>query len=858
MRTKSQSKEQIAYAAGQGDWVRSANCWISVLAVLVLNPLAQGQQVPRAVVVEDEPPVRMEVPRALPVQPDGGIPRARLVEEAPSKPAQPAPQTPAAKGPDEDLFAYGTMLYERGEFGLAVRSYSSYLQTYPGGRHAATVLFRIGESLIKQGQEAEAARYYEEVVKRHPNSEGAPSAAYRLGAIAFNGRDFEASVSFFAFCEKNSKVPQVRLAAAYNMSRGYQMLGQNSKKMEALKRVIAVKEENPYRDEALLVLAKAARDGGEVDEALRLFEDLMTNAQDGPVKADAMLNAAVLRGEKGDTESSVQLFDQALLMKDTSLEGRGIALVGVVQALYDKSDYEGVIDHYNRNASVLPDGKTRGKMLLLVGNAYRMKKTYSRAVELYLMVEQEYPKDDIAFEAGYWKLYCFYLLEDKDLGEFANGFLKRWSKEKPEHEFIAKAALIRADHFFNRAEYEAAAVAFADVPMDELAGNLRANALFNQGFAQLESARFQDAVVTFTRFLAENSQHELIANALAHRGVAYREIKDLENANKDFQRVTEEFSKSQAAELSWYQLGMIAAVQRNPAERVRAFENLVKQFPQSQAVPQAYFGIGAAAYEMEDWAKAQEALRRAIRLDSKSYLDSASQMLILSYYGQEDAAGLATAIDEYAGKRQDPPIPPNVLGWLGLTLFAEENYKGTVKYLSMAVTPDEPANTQSTIWNYLGMAQVETGAFKAAVIALNHYLAIVTQPGADRGKALLYRARAELGQGEHQTAVATADEALGFIKDGRLNAELLIFEGDVLFDLATRFEKTGKINEALDEYRKAAAKYIVPSQLFVDPKITPLALWKSARALDKAGQADRARQLQDKLKADYPAFTPPA
>jgi len=399
-------------------------------------------------------------------------------------------------------------------------------------------------------------------------------------------------------------------------------------------------------------------------------------------------------------------------------------------------------------------------------------------------------------------------------------------------------------------------LAFADVPMDALDGSLRASALYYQGFSQLETARFQEAVTTFNRFLTENTNHELTANALAHRGVAYREIKDLENAIKDFTRVTEEFNKSPAAELAWYQLGLIAGIQRNPADRVRAFENLVKQFPQSQAVPQAYFGIGTSAYELEDWAKAQDALRRAIRLDPKSYLDGASQMLILSYYGQEDAAGLSNAIDEYAGKRKDAPIPPNVLGWLGLTLFAEENFKGAVKYLSMSVTPDEPANTQSTIWNYLGMAQVESGAFKDAVTSLNHYLAVMTQPGADRGKALLYRARAELGLGDHATAVATADEALGFIKDGRLNAELLIFEGDVLFDLATRYEKEGKTNQALDEYRKAAAKFIVPSQLFVDPKITPLALWKTAQALEKAGEPDRARQIREKLGNDYPAFKP--
>jgi len=552
----------------------------------------------------------------------------------------------------------------------------------------------------------------------------------------------------------------------------------------------------------------------------------------------------------------VALFDKALLMRDTTIENRALALVGVVQSLYDKGDYNGVIEQYTRNASVLPNGTTRGKMLLLVGNAYRMKKTYSRAVELYLMVEQEYPEADVAFEAGYWKLYCFYLLEDKDLGEFANGFLKHWAKTKEKHEFVAKAALMRADHFFNTGAYEDAAVAFTDVPMDSLSPALRSNALFNMGYSQVEAKRFQEAIGTLSRFLSENSNHELTENALAHRGLAYREVKDFSKAKEDFRKVVKEYPKSGPAELAWYQLGLIATTERNPQEKIQAFENLVKLYPQSQAVPQAWFGIGSAAYESEDWPKAQEALRRAIRLDPKAYLESASQMLLLTYYAQEDDEGLAAAIDEFVAKLPSAVVPPNVLGWLGLTKFSKDEFKDAAKYLAMAATPDAPENTQSAIWSYLGMSQVETGEFKQAEEAMGHFLKVTPQPGSERGRALLYQSRALLGQAKHEEAMAFADEALGFIKTGRLHADLLILEGDVAFAKAAMLEKAGKTNAAIEEYRAAAAKYIVPSQFFVDPVITPMAVWKTILALEKAGEVDRARQLRKELQEKYPTFKP--
>jgi tetratricopeptide (TPR) repeat protein len=820
-----------------GDWTTTG--WVlTAVAMLAWVPCGMGQGIPRAQVVD-------EVPRAVPVNPNGQVPRAALVDEAPK-----------LKGPDEDLFTYGTMLYDRGEFGLAAKSYANYLETYPAGRHAGTALFRIGESLIKQGQEAQAARYYEEVVKNHAKSEGAPSAAYRLGAIRFNARDFEGSVNYFGFCERTTKVPQVALAAAYNMSRGLQMLGQTQKQMEALQRVIQVKVDNPYRDAAVMTLAKSKLADNKLEEALALFQDLMVSAVDGPLKSEATVNAAVLLGELKRPEDAEALFDKALLMRDTSVENRALALIGVVQSLYDKGDYDGVIEQYTRNASVLPNGVTRGKMLLLVGNAYRMKKTYSRAVELYLMVEQDYPNEDTAFEAGYWKLYCFYLLEDKDLGEFADGFLKRWAKKKDKHEFVAKAALMRADHYFNLAAYEEAAVAFLDVPMEGLSPGLRSNALFNMGYSQVEAKRYQEAIGTLTRFINENSNHEFTANALAHRGLAYREVKDYLKAKEDFRRVVKEYAKSASAELAWYQLGLIATTERNPTEKIEAFENLVKLYPQSQAVPQAWFGIGSAAYEKEDWAKAQEALRRAIRLDPKAYLDSGSNMLLLSYYAQEDDEGLAAAIDEFLAKRPSAVVPPNVLGWLGLTQFSKDQFKQAAKYLVMATTPDEPQNTQAAVWNYLGMSQVENGTFKDAEESLNHFLAITTLPGTERGRALLYLARARLGQAHYEEAMEAADEALGFIKTGRLHADLLILEGDIFFSRASKLEKEGKVNEAIEEFRAAAAKYIVPSQFFVDPVITPQAVWKTILSLEKAGDVDRARQLRKELQDKYPAFKP--
>jgi TolA-binding protein len=56
----------------------------------------------------------------------------------------------------------------------------------------------------------------------------------------------------------------------------------------------------------------------------------------------------------------------------------------------------------------------------------------------------------------------------------------------------------------------------------------------------------------------------------------------------------------------------------------------------------------------------------------------------------------------------------------------------------------------------------------------------------------------------------------------------------------------------------AAAIYVVPSQMFDDEEITPLALSKTVAALEKAGKSKEAEEYRADLKKRFPNFRPPA
>ena len=823
-----------------------------MILTLLGGAVLRAQDVPRATPVQD--PERLPVPKAVPI-PDTRAPRPEVIQDGAAPAPSPSSEPSRSKGPDDDLFDFAMMSYERKEYEIAAQSFAQYLQRYSGGRQVAMALFRLGECYVSQNQSAQAEPYFLEVVNRYPSSEGAPAAAYRLGAIRFNGRQFEESAKFFSFCESKTKLPEIRLVAAYNKSRAYQMLGDRKRMMAALRTVAETEGTNPYRETALLSLATALLAEDKKAEALKMFQDLISVSKDGVVRSDALVKAAVIEAETGKPEEAMKHFEEALRMTETTMENREVALVGGVQAMFAKGDYNAVIDAYNRNAHILPPGDLGPKLLLLVGHAHRMRKTYSRAVELYIMIEQHHSASLQAFEAGYWKLYCFYLLGEKQLPEFAEGFLKRYVTEHKDHQFIMLARLILADAYFNQQKYQEAARAFTDLQFEKLSAKIRPDALFNKGWAEAECGQHQDAINTLTRFLAENEKHSLAAKAIARRGLSYREVRDFPHAQADFVRVIEEFAGSDATELAYLQKGLIHSELREVGDMITTFEKLLDKFPDSLAAAQASFSVGRGYYEQKQFDKALPALERAKSKDPKVYLDKASPMIVLCHYLRQDVDGLTKAIDAYREANTRAVIPPEVLTFAGIKLQDKGEFMKSSRFLGYAVDAYGAGNVPAAVWNFLGIAHLETKAWDSSIKAMDEFLAVTPESPA-KGRGLLTKSKALAGLGKYDEAFAASGEGLRFVKDGKLQAQLLIQEGDILTAQGDALAKGGDDAAGRAKWIEAAGKYVVPSQVFVDPVITPEALSKAAHALEKAGELEKSNELRKQLRERYPGYAP--
>ncbi len=815
------------------------------VAIMLAASAAMAQKAPpRAIPVEDPPPA---LPKAVPVNPndlpDGVVPpRAQAVVE-----------DTGPKGPDQDLYDYAMLAFGQKDYAIASQSFGKYLQSYPQGKMVPQAMFRLGECYRLEGKSEEFQRCYREVVDRYPKSDVAPNAAYWLGVSSYNAMDFKAAASYFALCESKSEVPAVKLAAAFYKSESYAGLKDRKKQLEALKPVLAVKKGNDFLEKALLSSATILQADGKNKEALPVLTELLETSGDPKVQADAALKSAIIQSEMKKPDEAAAMYDRVLKIKDAGPEQQGAALVGLISELTAKGAWDEITDLYNRNSMLMPPVELRPRMWMQVGNAHRAKKTYARAIDLYDMILRFTPGHELAFEAAYWRVYCYYMLEDRRLAEFARQFVKTYGPSHKDHEFINKARLLVADHYFNKQEYKPAADEYVQIQVTSLPAALQPSTWYHKGWSEAEAGRHSDAVASLTEFIKGSPQDAGIPKALAKRGLSYKEGHENDKALADFKHIIDEYPKDESAELAYYLSAVVHGDQGKTKSMIDDFEMLVKLFPTSAARAEAYYKAGVGYIDLKDTVKALPLLRKAVEADKKTYGKAGSEKIQLCLWNKQDAEGLAQEVDAYRSTYRDLNMPPSMLGFLGLTFFKREDFNRAARYLGIAATPDVPENTDPRIWNFLAQSLLEVKKYDEAVKAADHFLASSPDP---LSKALgeLTHAKALLGAGKPEEAIAAADEGLHIVKDGGVQGQLLIAQGDALMAQGDKLETEGNHDGAAEKWKAAAAKFVVPSQVLADPRVTPIALDKEAQALDRLGDKAKAEKMRATLKKDYPKY----
>jgi TolA-binding protein len=764
----------------------------------------------------------------------------------------------------EDLLAYADLLFSREQYALAARQYQLFLQQFARSPNAQSAWFRLGECYLQVGQTEDAVTTFRYVVDAYKQGPFVGSAAYRIAVIKYNAKDFAAAIPTFALAVGHLSSPEARLQAEFYLARCYQLADRPADAVTAYEGVTHAKApdpataaqwKNPFRERSLLEIARLQYDVGKAPEAFVRFEELAKTAETAEYRDEAYARAGLLAAELGDSAKSNEYLAKALEAKGET-PWKSLATVGLIFNHFTRGEYQEVLGIYNSSAFNAPED-TRPKMLLIVGHSHRLTDNLKAALETYELVEKNYRDQPEGSEAGYRRLQCLNQMGDAGLSTYIGGYVGQQRAIDPASEFIDLALLMRAEWHFNKAQslaaegnrkeagnhYADGAVDYAEVRGDKVPEKYLEPRLYKLGWCQAESGDASGAVVTLSEFLRAFPKSDLQPSALAKRAETYQSIQDLTAALADYRDIVDRHPDARESEYALQQIALIHGHRREMPEMMAAYRDLLKKFPESSAAPEAHYWIGVGLFDQEKYAEAVTELAAARESDPENFGSKASLRIILSHYQAENLDELAGEAAKYleAGEKDKdlPVIPQQVLGYLGSKLYERQDFAEAEPFLAAASTPADPANTSSEVWDMLGQARMKLGRHAAAIEPLNHQLSMTQRPSL-RAQIQLTLGQAHLALKDYDKATESARESLSALKEGRTNAEARLLLGDIA---------AGQGDQAA-----AAREYLVVSQIFVDPEITPLALSKAAESFRKTGDTAKADELEAQLKSGFPNF----
>lgn len=770
------------------------------------------------------------------------IPRAEVVNPA------------LAADAGNDFFFRGKNLYDSAQasttqdgrldyFRRASDLFSQYLSEYPSHPNAEMAWWYLGNSYYQSGQIDEGKRCFSTLLNRYGKGKWAAAAAYTLAADHYNKSEYAFAAPLFERFSANAAKPEERARGSYLAGNCYRLLGRDREAIGAFRKVIEDPAGALFAAQSKVALGHLAVKGGKLDEGLALFESVVEAPNSPKVRGEAALHASLTATKLGKTDVADK-FLQLILRTPGMDDFRPDAQTALMANFFAKKEYREVVDIFRRS-TVKAAGDKEANRLMIAARAYMRLKLPSEALQLFRDVEKLVsPDTDLAFQAAYYRLLCFFQIEGRHLPDQVDAFLQLYRKARPEDSRIHTAMMMKAETLFSNKETAAAAKVYSEINASLVSEKNRPGLLYQRGWCLSEAGDAQGAVRSLSEFIAKYPQDSRVSSAIAKRAKAFSESAEPAKAFADFDRLTSSAdTPDDLASFAWLESARLRRAEGNIPDMILRYQGLLKNVRNlsDNLQAEAHYWIGWGMVKNNSAKEAVPHLESARKLRPDAYAKHAGLLLILGYFASQDPTRLAEEINLAIAGQYDSDIPDQAIQWSGMQSYNAGDFTSAAKSLALVANPAEPRETPKEVWRYLAKAQLETGDGKGALAAADNVLAVEENAGW-KADGLLDRGRALFLLNRESEARVAADEGAALRPQGRTSAGLRILSGD--------------LNFKAKDYGPAAADFLNVIQFHEDADLKPLAIWKYIQVLEQQGQAAEAEKYRQQLLTGFPDWKP--
>jgi tetratricopeptide (TPR) repeat protein len=754
-----------------------------------------------------------------------------------------------------DFFARGKNLYDTAQASvdfetrrdLYLRSadiFSEYINQFPNHANTEAAWWYLGSSFYQAGLIDDAKRCFSTLLNRYGRGKYSAAAAYTLAADHYNKREYALAAPLFERFAANAVKPGDRPKGNLFAANCYRLLSRDREAIAAYKRVIADPEDAFFKDQAQTEVGKLTLKAGKLQEALVLFRAVADSTAIAKQRGDAALHAAITATKLGESDMA-EKYLRFILDGQGMEEFRPDAQTALMENCYAKKDYIAVLDIF-RKSTFKGEGEKEALRLMIAARSMIKLKRPAEASELFREVERLVkPENDLAFQASYYRLNCFFQIEGKHVVDQVDAFLQIYGKLHPEDTRIHTAMLMKAETLFAENKTAEAAKAYSKIDPAHLSDANRPGFLYQRGWCLAEAGDAQGAIRSLSDFLAKYPDDKRIHPALVKRAKAYAETGESAKAVADFDRLTtDKAAPADLVALAWLESARTRRKEGNIENMLVRYKGLLEKVDDltDNLKAEANYWIGWGMVKTNQPKEAAPFLNTARTLRPDAYAKHAGLLLALSHFAAQDPKSLSAEIDLAIGGKYIEDVPQQAVQWAGMQAYNSGDYAAAARFLEVIANPDEPRATQKEVWRYLAKAFIETAKFTEALPAIANLLDVEDNPSW-KADALLDRARALYGLKRYVEARNAAAEGAALRPQGRTSAYLRIVSGDL-------YTQENNLSQA-------AADYLYVINFHEDADLKPLSIHKYIGVLEKQSNTAEAAKFASKLATEFPAWKAP-
>ena len=705
------------------------------------------------------------------------------------------PTAPAA------LYAAGTTEVDREEWAGAAMAFERLASRYPESPENRQVGLARAEAFARLGRYEEVAS---EAASRRPTLAGDDVARADLltgEALVRLGRPEEAESAFervpdSTLYDRRATFGRARIA----YDRGDYEL--SASLFDAVRQSAPEGTVDPLAHEATYYVGLSLKRVGQLGEAERRLRDA-TATSGGAYVGEALLELGLLLYERRRYEEAADTFaqivqnhrDELFVGEAARMQGESFAALGRVEDArqsYELAESLGAATAETRSEIAFQDAYGRFRAA-----------NYTEAIPALLTVAQSNPGGPRSGEALFWAGEAAFQLEQYARAE---EILTDYLRQYPSHPRADAARYALAYTHFRRRDYGAAAIAFerflSAYTGSQDAVPYRPDALFRLADSYFALGRFADARAVYQRASEAAPQGQGRDYALFQIAQAFASEGRTDSAIATYQQLATTYADSDLLDEALYAQGALLLQAGRDDEAATLFNRAATVRPGSPISARALVGEGDARYNSGDYEGAEQAYRRALERYPES--DFAADAL----------EGLGYALD--------------ALG------RAEEFEAAVARFETTTTNPLARARVQ------LRRAEVALEAGDNALAAQRIEALLAINPPAEiEPRALLTLAEAYQNLSEFNAAAGALRRLLDRFGTSPLAPEASLRLAEIRF-------AGGDTNLALLEAQRFQQTF--PD----DAERVAQSILLEARALNRLGRTDEARQRLEVLATTYP------